>query len=209
MTTIKDHAQIFADIYNNNTWNDQESKSGPGSTIQATQTLVKHLPWLFSTFGIKSILDLPCGDFNWMKTVPLDGIKYTGADVVDELVRDTKNSHPLHDFIQLDLLSDLIPTVDLIICRDCLVHFSFHKIKQALFNICQSQSRYLLTTNFPLHTNSSDIKMGQWRPLNLELDPIKLSRPIFTINENLKSPHYHDKSMSLWSIDSIRLALLQ
>jgi hypothetical protein len=144
-----------------------------------------------------------------MKTVPLDGIKYTGADVVKELVMDNKNSHPLQEFTQLDLLSDSLPTVDLIICRDCLVHFSNHKVKQALFNICLSQSRYLLTTNFPLHTNNGDINVGQWRPLNLELDPIKFTKPIFTINENLKSQSYHDKSMSLWSIDSIKLALLQ
>ena len=33
-----------------------------------------------------SLLDAPCGDFNWMRHVPLGGVSYTGADVVPELI---------------------------------------------------------------------------------------------------------------------------
>ena len=205
----EDHNQIFAEIYNNNAWNNRESRSGPGSTIQATRSLVDRLPSLFQTFNIKSILDLPCGDFNWMKTVPMSDIDYMGADVVHELVDNNKISYPGRKFLHLDLLTDPLPTVDLIICRDCLVHFSNHAVRRALFNICLSKSKFLLATNFTNHVTQGDIKIGQWRPLNLQSHLFGLPEPIYTINEELDLEKYNDKSMSLWSIDSIRIALLR
>lgn len=205
----EDHSLIFSEIYNNNAWNNQESRSGPGSTIQATKALVDQMPALFQIFNIKSILDLPCGDFNWMKTVPMPHIDYTGADVVKELVDNNKVSYPDRKFLHLDLLTDRLPKVDLIVCRDCLVHFSNHAVRRALFNICLSKSKFLLTTNFTDHTTQDDIKIGQWRPLNLRSPLFGLPEPIYSINENLNLPKYSDKSMSLWSIDSIKLALLR
>jgi hypothetical protein len=41
---------------------------------------------LLRQFEIHSLLDLPCGDFNWMQHVDLQGIKYTGGDIVEALV---------------------------------------------------------------------------------------------------------------------------
>jgi SAM-dependent methyltransferase len=208
MSTIN-YIDLFTEYYNTNEWQCQESRSGPGSTIQQTRKLVSELPALFSTFKIKSILDLPCGDFNWMKTVAMDGINYTGADLVAELIADNKIKYPNVNFVQLDLLTDLLPTVDLIVCRDCLVHFSNHAVRRALFNICLSKSKYLLTTTFPNHTTSGDLRMGAWRPLNLQSEIFNLSEPLFVINEGLDIDHYRDKSMALWSIDSIKLALMR
>jgi len=33
---------------------------------------------LFEELEISSILDIPCGDFNWMKEINLDKYKYIG-----------------------------------------------------------------------------------------------------------------------------------
>ena len=33
------------------------------------------------------MLDIPCGDFYWMKEVDLKDIEYIGADIVDELIK--------------------------------------------------------------------------------------------------------------------------
>lgn len=203
------YVDLFANYYSNNSWNNTESRSGPGSTIQQTRKLVSELPTLFSTFKIKSILDLPCGDFNWMKTVNMDGINYTGADLVAELIEDNKTKYPNVNFVQLDLLTDLLPTVDLIMCRDCLVHFSNHAVRRALFNICLSKSKYLLTTTFPNHNTTGDIKIGQWRSLNLQSTLFDLPEPLAIINEGLDIKAYEDKSMALWSIDSIKLVLMR
>lgn len=37
---------------------------------------------MLKKYSIKSILDIPCGDFSWMKKIELDGIEYIGADIV-------------------------------------------------------------------------------------------------------------------------------
>lgn len=55
---------------------------------------------------------------------------------------------PGRKFIVLDITDDEISTVDLILCRDCLVHFSFREISSALENIKTSGSTYVLTTTF-------------------------------------------------------------
>ena len=36
---------------------------------------------------ITSVLDIPCGDFNWMQKVDLSNIEYIGADIVEELIK--------------------------------------------------------------------------------------------------------------------------
>jgi hypothetical protein len=43
--------------------------SGPGSTVEETEGVRTALPVLINTFGIRSIIDVPCGDFNYMRAV--------------------------------------------------------------------------------------------------------------------------------------------
>lgn len=200
--------EVFQDVYRNNAWGNFESRSGPGSTLQVTRNLVIKLPMVFDTFKIKSVLDLPCGDFNWMRTVAFNNIRYIGADIVDDLIISNQTNYPDKEFVNLDLLTDRLPKVDLIICRDCLGHFPTRSVRQALFNICESKSKYLLTTNFPDHSSEIDIKMGEWRPINLMNEPFNLPEPLLTINEGLTTNGVEDKSMSLWAVDSIKLSLL-
>src|SRR5580765_5333146 len=73
---------IFSGIYLNNSWSNPESVSGRGSTLAHTEMIRKTLPDLLAHLHARSLLDAPCGDFNWMQYVDLGGIQYTGADVV-------------------------------------------------------------------------------------------------------------------------------
>jgi hypothetical protein len=119
--------QTFERIYAENLWGDPESRSGPGSSILRTRLLRPALTQLFHEIGIRSILDLPCGDFNWMRLTDLTGISYTGADIVPNIV-DRNNalySNASRQFVSLDMTTDPLPTAELILCRDGLVHFSF------------------------------------------------------------------------------------
>jgi hypothetical protein len=71
----------FTDIYHKNIWENEESVSGPGSTLE--YTVRDALPTVLDTYSIKTIFDAPCGDFNWMKyVVKGTNIKYTGGDIV-------------------------------------------------------------------------------------------------------------------------------
>src|SRR5262249_32666360 len=62
----------FAVLYKTCYWGgdkQNESFSGPGSTLEYTQVLRRELPKLFEQFAIRSVFDAPCGDFKWMKHV--------------------------------------------------------------------------------------------------------------------------------------------
>ena len=109
---------------------------------------------------------------------------YIGADIIRGLILSHQRLHATNTrrFMVLDIVADDLPQADLIMCRDCLVHFSYRLIRKALRNIRCSQSTYLLTTTFPEHSNS-DIVTGNWRPLNLCRPPFDFPPPIRLINE--------------------------
>src|SRR5688500_1614611 len=79
-------APDFSEIYRDNLWGDPESVSGRGSTLARTVNIRKALPELLRSINARSLLDAPCGDFNWMRLVDLGEIRYTGVDVVSELI---------------------------------------------------------------------------------------------------------------------------
>src|SRR5271157_1733125 len=117
---------LFTNYYRKNTWLSKESRSGLGSELKQTREIIKQLPLLIKQFNIKSLLDIPCGDFNWMQHVDL-GCAYIGADIVKELIEENKRKYN-KTFVHLDLLTSKLPKVDLILCRDCLVHFSVEDV---------------------------------------------------------------------------------
>ena len=198
---------VFRSAITENKWGLNDSVSGGGSDLHQTQAVRERLPTLWSDFDISTVLDLPCGDFYWMKHVPMDDIRYIGADILSELVEHNNERYgrPNIAFRKLNLLEDTLPKVDLILCRDCLVHFSYRHIEAALRNICDSRSTYLLTTTFPEHRKNHDIATGQFRPINLQAQPLSLPVPLLTINEGCTEGNgvYHDKSLGLWRVSDI------
>ncbi len=77
--------QVFAEFYRDNKWGDAESVSGAGSNLTQTAEVRRVLPGLLAELGCRSMLDVPCGDFYWMRLVPLD-VDYTGGDIVSDIV---------------------------------------------------------------------------------------------------------------------------
>ncbi len=77
-----DPAEIFTAIYEKHYWEDDESRSGGGSNLYATEKIRKAIPGLFSKYGVRSVLDIPCGDFVWFKEMKLDLESYIGGDIV-------------------------------------------------------------------------------------------------------------------------------
>jgi hypothetical protein len=196
--------EIFADIFRRRGFGPSDSASGPGSSLEQTRFLVERLPGLLRERGVRSLLDIPCGDFHWMSRIDLRGIDYRGADVVEGLVAQNRAvfGAPGRSFVVLDLLRDPLPRVDLVICRDCLVHFSFEDCRRALAAIVASGSTYLLTTTFPGHPSNRDIPTGHWRTLSLERPPLGLPPPLEAIAEGCTEAEgaYRDKSLALWRV---------
>ncbi len=208
LSETKTTEHIFTEIYEKNVWHEDETPSGTGSALQQTRKIIKELPALLIDLNISTMLDIPCGDFHWMKTIDLNGIGYTGADIVKEIIEKNNKTHggdKIH-FQNLNLISDKLPEVDMVFCRDCLVHLSFADVTLALQNIIRSQSLYLLTTTFTQQTGNADIETGLWRPLNLELPPLSFPPPLKVINEDCTEGGgaYADKSLGLWRIADLR-----
>ncbi|MDP6252660.1 MAG: class I SAM-dependent methyltransferase [Verrucomicrobiota bacterium] len=192
----------FRHIYETNHWSEAESVSGPGSTLEETEPIRRELPALLGELGATSLLDLPCGDFHWMQHTDLAGIDYIGGDLVGELIErnQAQHAHEGINFRKLDLVRDTLPTVDAVLCRDCLVHLSFGDAQAALANVARSRVKWLLTTSFPGVERNDDIVTGQWRPLNLMLPPFNLPEPAKRIAENCTESEFAGKLLGVWPV---------
>jgi len=195
----------FTEIYKSNYWNSEESVSGSGSQLDNTENIRKKLPILFDKFGIKTILDIPCGDFNWMRYVIKKPLKYIGADIVDEIIEDCNLHYKLRDIIQfqvLDITNDSLPKVDLVIVKDCFIHFSFEDILRSLRNVKASGSKYVLITNGTdsVVKNDEIETGGGYRGLDLQLSPFNFYKPIYEIDTLV-----HNSRLSMWKVEDIKI----
>jgi hypothetical protein len=208
-----DLAARFALIHRTNLWGANASLSGVGSELAATTRLRHELPVLLRSLGVRTLLDLPCGDFGWMAHTALGDIRYLGADIVPEIVAANTAAHGRSgqvDFVTRDLVSDPLPTADLILCRDCLVHLSFDHIGRALANMQRSGARWLLTTTFLELTDNRDIDDGDWRPLNFMRPPFHFPPPEAVLIEGCTEADgdYADKALALWQLAALPTALV-
>jgi SAM-dependent methyltransferase len=201
--------KIFSDIYHRWAWGGEESVSGPGSGVLRTSVFRDEIAILFSNLRVRSLLDAGCGDFNWMKELRFGFGKYIGVDIVPELI-DTnaqKYGNEIRTFINVDITTDELPQTDAILCRDCLVHFSFADALAAIRNFKKSKSRYLLATTFVEFSENADIRTGEWRQLNLQRPPFNFPEPLKVIDE--KCTHsgriFADKRLGLWELASIAM----
>jgi SAM-dependent methyltransferase len=204
----QDDPDVFRAIYTNNVWSSEESYSGGGSHIETTVKIRKALPVLWEKYGIKTFLDVPCGDYNWMKEVDKKNIVYVGGDIVEEII-DHNNQYYKNvnvSFSVMDIIKDYLPKVDMIFCKDCLQHLSYDNVSKALINFKRSGSKYLLTTSYPLTWFNWDICNGNYRALNLRIRPFKLPKPIYKIHEDSKGYEMEaDKFFYLYELEKIKL----
>lgn len=199
--------EVFREIYHANGWNSEESKSGPGSTMLATANLRRKLPKLLARLGVKTFLDAPCGDFNWMRAVDLKGIDYIGGDIVPEIIADLQAQYegPHRRFVRLDIVEDDIPAADLWLCRDVLFHLPQADVLQVLRKVAASDIRYFLTSSHPFERNNRDIHAGGFRHINLRAAPYNLPEPLAEI-EDFVVP-YAPRVLWLWSREQLKAAV--
>lgn len=194
-----------------------ESVSGVGSTLRETARLREALPGLIREEGVRSLLDIPCGDFHWMQHVALDveDVEYTGADVVPEIVAANQalygngQGDGRRRFVVLDATRDALPAVDLILCRDLLIHLGNGDVLAALRRFAASGSRLLLTSHFADRTDNPDIESGDFRPVNLCRAPFHLPDPLRVVVEDseLGGGAFRDRAMALWRLSDVAAAL--
>ena len=206
--TALDLAKRFERIHETNLWGADTSVSGVGSELDATAAIRERLPRLLKELGVRSLLDAPCGDHRWMASLDLDLDRYVGMDIVPSIIDALQRRHQgdgRRTFALADLTRDALPRCDLILSRDCLVHFSFATLSQALRNLKSSGATWLLTTTFPELERNEDIEDADWRPLNFERPPLNWPAPVEVINERCTEAGgaYADKSLALWRLSDL------
>ena len=175
---ITDTKSRFEQIYAQNLWGDQGSRSGPGSNLAATENLRSALPGLLKRYDIKTVLDVPCGDYHWMSHVIKANpqINYLGGDIVASMIACNNEAFGAHNvnFDLIDLTADDLPDADLLIVRDCLFHLSFADIAKVKTNIKRSKIKYLLTTTHIVDNDykNHDIATGGFRLINIFTEPL-------------------------------------
>jgi hypothetical protein len=199
----------FTHVYENNGFNGIESLSGTGSGVAQTRTILLKLPELFVSFGIKILVDAPCGDMFWMSELLANNTvleKYIGVDIVKKLIVKNRQqfANDIISFECLNIVDDIPPKGDLILCRDCLAHLTFEEAKTVISNFKKSGSRYLLTTTYPEHALNAEL-VGCWRSINLQTPPYNFPEPIAIINENCTEVggSFSDKSLALWDLNTV------
>ena len=202
-----DHGAVFGDIFRRNAWGDGESVSGPGSTRARGADFTADLLALLRRLDTRTLLDAPCGDFNWMAEVAGSVERYVGVDVVPELVEHNLRHHLTgrRSFALADVSRDPLPAADVVLCRDCLVHFSHRDVWATLANFRRSGSRYLLTTTFVARGRNGDIRTGSWQPLNLQAAPFHFPPPLELVDERCTHTGgiYRDKRLAVWELASL------
>lgn len=158
-----------------------ETSCGAGSKLANTTSIRAWLPTLFKELDIKTLLDAPCGDFNWMAHTDLSGIDYCGVDFdaehIDVAAR--RSSVPgcapkSKRLFELDIAYDKLPRADMVLCREFLQHLPNEQVDRVIKSFCDSGSEWFLATSHDNEINTDILFLGMFRPLNLTKDPFEL-----------------------------------
>lgn len=216
---MDDRRKFFESVYKNNVWTSGESRSGKGSELWYTKRLIEELPGALHKLGVSRLLDVPCGDFNWMKEVDLAGVEYIGGDIVSELVEENaaKYGSESRKFVVLDIVGDVLPSADLLLVRDCFIHFSNDLVLQSLKNIVRSEIRYLGLSTLPekyypglVNVDLDRAQDGvnfEYRPIKFEAAPYSFPPPLMEIEDGIEGAAHWRTNIGVWEVDTIRKLL--
>lgn len=164
-----------------------ETACGAGSMLKTTQNLRLHLPQMLFRFGVKRLLDAPCGDGNWISQTNLTGIEYIGVDLSRENLACAMGREPKEGFepksqvfSTADIAAMDLPQVDAILCRDFFQHLKTSAALAILYNIRKSGIHTLFATSFENEVNE-EIGPEMFRPLNLMVEPFNLGEPEYAV----------------------------
>lgn len=201
----RERADRFARIYRTGVWLNGRasgSLSGAGSELQSTRNIRRELPAILRQLDVRSILDVGCGDWNWMGHVDLP-CEYVGVDIVRSVIEanSARFSGPTRRFITLDAVEEPLPSCQGILCREVIFHLSFTDSRRLINNMLNSGASYLLATTDSDVEINADIRSGDFRPLNLCRRPFHFPEPLLQIAEDGVSKH---RKLAVWPLGSLR-----
>jgi hypothetical protein len=148
------------------------------------------LEYFLARVNAQRLLDIPCGDFNWMRFVRFPpGLEYVGGDIVPSLVARLNKTYGFDEkasqriFRVFDLTKDSFGAADIWLCKDCIQHLSNGDILLALRNFCSSSVKYALISNHRDVMKNLDIRTGGFRHVDLTLPPFNLPQPLIKLSD--------------------------
>jgi hypothetical protein len=140
--------ELFGRIYRSQGWGGGAGDwcSGSGSSERHAEAYAALVKQFMHEHGIRTMVDLGCGDFVVGRRLVAPGLRYIGVDLVDELVERNRALHggPGVEFVCLDITADPLPEADLCVVRQVLQHLSNEEIARVLGKL--RQYRYVLVT---------------------------------------------------------------
>jgi len=200
--------EVFQRIADNREWNSAETVSGPGSEVANTQPLREQLPEVIkeaaSAYLLKSsrrsatptLLDLGCGDCNWISTLDLSGWKYIGVDAMRvksrRKVNATTTQYTVADFTDKDFK---LPVADAVLLRNVLQHLPIVLSDSLINKVLEMKPQYFMVTSFPDEPDTDDTEIGGFRYNYVDVDVVeaagyKLDRVIDEVNDFSKQVLY-------------------
>ena len=190
---------IFYLIYKTNHWNRYQKinknnilVSGPGSIPGSIQTknIIDNLDSFIKKNNIKSILDMPCGDFSWMQDLIKKNnyINYTGYDIVEDIIFYNKKKYSKNNisFFCKDIVNETnFNNFDLVFIRDFFIHIDYVSINKILDNIKRSKVKFIACSNNNNAINNKDIAVGQHRKINLTIEPFYMNEIFYAFSEGV------------------------
>jgi SAM-dependent methyltransferase len=174
---VTDPVDVFRQIYATDHW---KGGSGEGSVASATVGYRRVVETLLASRSIRSVVDVGCGDWQISRTLDWTGVRYTGLDIVPDLIDGLRRDFGSLNvrFIAADARTARLPKADLLICKDVLQHWPNHSITEFLGRNLR-RYRFALITNdiasvHPHPGVNADIPLGHWRPLDLQAAPFSL-----------------------------------
>ncbi|PCI62723.1 MAG: hypothetical protein COB37_06390 [Kordiimonadales bacterium] len=150
--------QIFSKIYETSAWGratnpDMKYVSGWGShNAEIIGPYVAALNDFLSSFAEKpNVVDLGCGDFNVGSKIRAKCGSYTACDIVPALIDYNKSKYKdlEVDFRTLDLVSDPLPTGDIVFIRQVLQHLNNDDVLQLVKKLPAAYRFLVLTEHIP------------------------------------------------------------
>mmetsp|Transcript_10760 Transcript_10760/g.43538 ORF Transcript_10760/g.43538 Transcript_10760/m.43538 type:complete len:241 (-) Transcript_10760:67-789(-) len=191
--------------------------SGAGSRLASTRGVRATLPRLVEMINATTLVDVPCGDFNWMRTLVnatpgMRNLTYWGGDIVRPLVEALNSvfGEPASGrvaFGAFDLATQTLWPVDIVMVRDVLFHFPPERGLDVLRRIDASGSRFLLTTYFPGFENARSVAaynpgrgFGSFWRVNLLDAPFNLPPPLLNVGYDGQDGARENRVMGLWRL---------
>ena len=200
----------------------QAARSGSGSTVSTTGTVRRFLEETVRNFELGGVVDVPCGDLNWM--VHVDGfheLQYFGGDVSSvviedhqEAFKDAENTNfGLVDIVASDLYSQnsairgIFDRRDVngvvVVVRQLMQHLSRVECLQVLLNFKELASKtqtpvYVMLTTYLRGNGNEDEEylLATGHKINLFKYPFCVKDPISMVYDGVP-----DMFLGLWKVE--------